>query len=104
MEGVVWGSHVLDVVRGHGFNSESPDPFLLTIPHYYAVGHLFNTSLIPNHNGIIFAQLVNDINIQMINTSEIKISVVIAEKYTELACRALHDAFGLAEPSPTEEL
>ena len=35
------------------------------------------------------------INIQMINTSEIKISVVIDEKYTELACRALHDAFEL---------
>lgn len=37
------------------------------------------------------------INIQMINTSEIKISCVIHEKYTELAVRALHDAFGLAE-------
>lgn len=37
------------------------------------------------------------INIQMISTSEIKISVVIAEKYIELAVRALHSAFGLAE-------
>jgi aspartate kinase len=37
------------------------------------------------------------INIQMINTSEIKISCVIHEKYTELAVRALHDAFGLEE-------
>jgi aspartate kinase len=33
------------------------------------------------------------INIQMISTSEIKISVVIEEKYTELAVRTLHDAF-----------
>jgi aspartate kinase len=33
------------------------------------------------------------INIQMISTSEIKISVVIDEKYTELAMRALHEAF-----------
>jgi len=33
------------------------------------------------------------INIQMISTSEIKVSVVINEKYTELAVRALHDAF-----------
>ena len=33
------------------------------------------------------------INIQMISTSEIKISVVIDAKYTELAVRALHDAF-----------
>lgn len=35
------------------------------------------------------------INIEMINTSEIKISCVIREKYTELAVRVLHDAFGL---------
>jgi aspartate kinase len=35
----------------------------------------------------------NGINIQMITTSEIKISVVIEEKYTELAVRALHAAF-----------
>jgi aspartate kinase len=33
------------------------------------------------------------INIQMISTSEIKISVIIDEKYTELAVRTLHDAF-----------
>jgi len=36
------------------------------------------------------------INIQMISTSEIKISVVVDAKYTELAVRVLHDAFGLA--------
>jgi len=36
------------------------------------------------------------INIQMISTSEIKISVVIADKYMELAVRALHKAFGLS--------
>ena len=35
------------------------------------------------------------INIQMISTSEIKISVLMDEKYTELAVRALHKAFGL---------
>ena len=35
------------------------------------------------------------INIQMISTSEIKISVVIDEKYLELAVRALHAGFGL---------
>ena len=37
------------------------------------------------------------INIQMITTSEIKTSVVIDEKYLELAVRALHKAFGLDE-------
>jgi aspartate kinase len=36
-----------------------------------------------------------NINIMMISTSEIKISCVIEEKYTELAVRVLHDAFGL---------
>jgi len=39
------------------------------------------------------------INVQMISTSEIKISVVIDEKYTELAVRALHDAF-IGGPHP----
>ena len=34
-----------------------------------------------------------NINIQLINTSEIKISVVIEQKYAELAVRALHAAF-----------
>ena len=51
------------------------------------------------HAGIakkMFAALANkNINIMMISTSEIKISCVIEEKYTELAVRVLHDTFGL---------
>jgi aspartate kinase len=39
------------------------------------------------------------INIQMISTSEIKVSVVIDEKYMELAVRALHKAFDLDQPA-----
>uniref|UniRef100_E6QRG0 aspartate kinase n=1 Tax=mine drainage metagenome TaxID=410659 RepID=E6QRG0_9ZZZZ len=39
-----------------------------------------------------------NINIQMISTSEIKISVVIDEKYLELAVRVLHDVFELEKP------
>jgi len=35
------------------------------------------------------------INIQVISTSEIKVSVLIASEYTELALRALHTAYGL---------
>jgi aspartate kinase len=35
------------------------------------------------------------INIQVISTSEIKVSVLLAEDYTELAVRALHSAYGL---------
>ncbi|MDB5987093.1 MAG: aspartate kinase, partial [Nevskia sp.] len=39
------------------------------------------------------------INIRMISTSEIKISVVIEDKYLELAVRSLHNAFELAGPA-----
>ncbi len=52
-----------------------------------------------SHAGVatrMFRVLADEsINIQMISTSEIKISVVIDEKYLELAARALHAAFGL---------
>ena len=44
------------------------------------------------------------INIQMISTSEIKISVVIDEKYTELAVRVLHKVFDLDQPGCGAEL
>jgi aspartate kinase len=47
---------------------------------------------------------VEGINIQMISTSEIKISVVIDEKYLELAVRALHSAFELDKPGVEETL
>jgi len=43
------------------------------------------------------------INIQMISTSEIKISVVINEKYLELAVRTLHSAFELDQVEAQEE-
>jgi len=39
------------------------------------------------------------INIEMISPSEIKMSVVINEKYLELAVRVLHKAFGLDQPA-----
>jgi aspartate kinase len=54
-----------------------------------------------SHAGIastMFRTLAEEgINIQMISTSEIKISVVIDEKYLELAVRVLHKAFGLEQ-------
>jgi len=56
-----------------------------------------------SHAGIaakMFDTLAREgINIQMISTSEIKISVVLNEKYLELAVRSLHDAFDLDQPS-----
>lgn len=55
-----------------------------------------------SHAGIaskMFKALADEnINIEIITTSEIKISVVIEEKYLELAVRALHSAFELGDP------
>jgi aspartate kinase len=57
-----------------------------------------------NHPGIaarMFEALAREnINIMMISTSEIKISVVIEDKYGELAVRTLHDAFDMENPPP----
>jgi aspartate kinase len=53
--------------------------------HSGVAAKMFNT--LANHN----------INIIMISTSEIKISCIVDLKYTELAVRVLHDAFGLGE-------
>ena len=54
-----------------------------------------------NHSGVasmMFSTLAREnINIMMISTSEIRISCIIEEKYTELAVRVLHTAFGLDE-------
>ncbi len=49
------------------------------------------------------ALAAENINIQIISTSEIKISVVLAERYLELAVRAIHSAFGL-ENGPASSL
>lgn len=58
------------------------------------------------HSGVatrMFETLArHGINIMMISTSEIKISCVIDEKYTELAVRALHETFGLEGPAKEE--
>ena len=55
-----------------------------------------------SHAGIastMFATLAREgVNIRMISTSEIKISVVVDEKYLELGVRTLHEAFNLAQP------
>jgi len=54
-----------------------------------------------SHSGIaskMFQTLSKDgINILMISTSEIKVSCVVDSKYTELAVRVLHEAFGLGQ-------
>jgi len=59
-----------------------------------------------NHAGVaskMFEVLSKEnINISMISTSEIKISCIIEEKYTELATRALHEAFDLGNENETK--
>ena len=56
-------------------------------------------SRMKDHSGVaskMFTTLAaENINIILISTSEIRISCIIAEKYTELAVRVLHSAFGL---------
>ena len=60
-----------------------------------------------SHSGIaskMFETLsAEGVNIQMISTSEIKVSCVIDDKYTELAVRVLHEAFGLDNGQVAEE-
>ncbi|MFI5299670.1 MAG: aspartate kinase [Polyangiales bacterium] len=59
-----------------------------------------------SHAGIaakMFSLLAREgINIQAISTSEIKVSCLVAAKYTELAVRALHSGFGLDKPATQE--
>ncbi len=60
-----------------------------------------------SHAGVastMFTALANDnINIQMITTSEIKIAVIIEERYLELAVRSLHSAFELDGEPPVDQ-
>jgi aspartate kinase len=60
-----------------------------------------------NHPGVaskMFAALAEEnINIMMISTSEIKVSVIVDAKYGELAARVLHKAFGLEKTAFRKE-
>ena len=74
-----------------GFTALKPDPNVVKIS-VIGVG-------MRSHAGVakrMFQTLADKgINIQVISTSEIKVSVLIAADYTELALRALHTAYGL---------
>jgi aspartate kinase len=74
-----------------GFAALKPDPNVVKIS-VIGVG-------MRSHAGVakrMFQTLADKgINIQVISTSEIKVSVLIAADYTELALRALHTAYGL---------
>ncbi len=77
-----------------GFQGIKPDPNVVKIS-VIGVG-------MRSHAGVakqMFQTLADKgINIQVISTSEIKVSVLIAAEYTELALRALHTAYGLDSP------
>jgi aspartate kinase len=77
-----------------GFAGLLPDPDVVKIS-VIGVG-------MRSHAGVaqkMFQTLADKgINIQVISTSEIKVSVLIAAEYTELALRALHTAYGLDAP------
>jgi len=74
-----------------GFSEIKPDPNVVKVS-VIGVG-------MRSHAGVakeMFRALAEKgINIQVISTSEIKVSVLVAEEYTELALRALHTAYGL---------
>ncbi len=74
-----------------GYKALKPDPNVVKIS-VIGVG-------MRSHAGVakqMFQTLAEKgINIQVISTSEIKVSVLVAEEYTELALRALHTAYGL---------
>jgi len=61
-----------------------------------------------SHAGIattMFQAMASEgINIELISTSEIKISIGVADRYVELAVRALHEAFGLGVGATQENL
>jgi aspartate kinase len=83
---------VLEQARGSlGFKELKPDSNVVKIS-VIGVG-------MRSHAGVaqlMFKTLADKgINIQVISTSEIKVSVLVAEEYTELALRALHTAYGL---------
>jgi aspartate kinase len=83
---------LLEERRAHlGYAALKPDPNVVKIS-VIGVG-------MRSHVGVakqMFQTLAEKgINIQVISTSEIKISVLIAEEYTELAVRSLHTAYGL---------
>ncbi len=83
---------MLDEIRGAvTYAAVSPDPNVVKIS---VIGVGMRT-----HTGVaktMFQTLADEgINIQLISTSEIKISILIDEKYTELAVRALHASYDL---------
>ena len=60
-----------------------------------------------SHSGVAYKMFdvlaANKINIEMISTSEIKISVAIRAQEADRAVRALHDAFGMGKPAPKKK-
>ena len=83
---------MLDEIRdAMPYEAIMPDPNVVKVS-VIGVGMRANAGIAKE----MFQTLANEgINILLISTSEIKISILIEEKYTELAVRALHSAYGL---------
>ncbi len=87
---------VLGRVRGElGFEALLADPEVAKIS-VVGIGMRSHTGVA---NTMFRALAEKGINIQVISTSEIKVSVLVAADYTELAVRALHTAYGLDGPA-----
>lgn len=82
---------------------EGPDVGVLTDPAICKIS-IVGVGM-RTHAGIAakaFRALADErVNIQMVSTSEIKVSVVVEERYGELSLRALHAAFGLGQEDPS---
>ena len=93
--------------RVGAFNAKNPDAklFLISYDDLNIDTEVAKVSVVGigmrSHTGVaarMFKALADDnVNIKVIATSEIKISVLIDRKYMELAVQALHDAFGLEQ-------
>ena len=93
---------VLNVYTPNGNPTENKEKFKFKLDWMNEIAKLSIVGVgMRSHAGVaakMFETLSNEgINIQMITTSEIKITVVIDKRYIELAVRALHSAFELAK-------
>lgn len=100
---MTWSCPVDQVKRAEKAMAAAKDADVLRFQELIADTDVAKVSVVGigmrSHTGVAakMFQVLSDegINIQVITTSEIKISVLIDRKYMELAVQALHDAFGL---------
>ena len=101
------GVHHFELVVARDSKEAKDNPVVVHVTDHAGTKVSIVGAGMKSHAGIAsqtFESLAKEsINIQMISTSEIKISCVVEEKYTELAVRVLHKAFGLGKNEVSEE-